>query len=112
MFDGVSHAVLREKSVEYLHSFSVTSAIQLFLLLCKVGERSDGEEVWGKGRGGGERRGEERRGEERREEKRREEKRREEKRRGNCYSMKTTEGQLTKCVECIHRECTSVEKCD
>ena len=39
LFDGVGHAVLREKGVEYLHSFSVTSAIQLFLLLCKVGER-------------------------------------------------------------------------
>ena len=40
------------------------------------------------------------------------EEKREEKIRGKCYSMKTTEGQLTKCVQCIHRECISVEKCD
>ena len=39
LFDGVGHAVLREKGVEYLHSFSMTSAIQLVLLLCEVGER-------------------------------------------------------------------------
>ena len=109
LFDGVSHAVLRKKGVEYLHSFSMTSAIQLVLLLCEVGERrwvtvrkcverkeekeekktekGGGKRGKGEGEKNGVGRGEERR-KERRGEERRGEERRGEERRGRSTEKK------------------------